>query len=249
MRKILFFLGFSFSLFCGAQNIKVPDYPIIEKAVSDSNSVFFYPDILEKYYSGAHNLSLEEKRHLYYGYIFQESYAPYTTSLYEDSARSLWKKEELTTGDYQKIIRYADRMLAEDPFNTHAIQYKTVALFKLGMSGDQEYDRILNQYYTIMDAILSSGEGTTIKNAYYVTNLQHEYALLSHLDYIPKGQSFKGLSGQYFDYITVEDNPSGIDGFYFEVTPCQQYLLSYPKKKAVSQQNSKKNKANAKKQK
>jgi len=235
MKKILLFLILLNITGLSAQNKIAPDYNAIKESISNENSPYFYSDLLQKYFSENNTLTLEEKRHLYYGFIFQSWYNPNKTTLEEKEIRKIVKKRFITKIEYRDIIQLANIVLKTNPFNTYALQWKTIALFKLDQSNSVEYDKTTTQYNIIMDAILSSGNGRTKESAYWVIAVQHEYELLSYLDYNPSGQEEMQVGEQYYDYITLAENGDNITGFYFEITPAHRHL-----KEMLEQQKKKK---------
>jgi hypothetical protein len=159
-------------------------------------------------------MTLKEKRYLYYGYSFQDAYSPYGESDYEDSLRTLSRKEKHTEPELKKIIDFADSVLVESPFNLSAINTQLYALDEL-----QEilrFNERLSQMQMVMDALFSSGDGLEKETAFYVLYVSHEYALLSIMGYEFRGQSLI----EHYDYLTVAKNPEKIKGFYFDITPC-----------------------------
>ena len=75
-----------------AQNnsFKQPNYKSIEKNIKKKKSVFFYPTLFKKFISSDTSFTLAEKRHLYYGYSFNENYSPYGSSSFKDSVFSVF---------------------------------------------------------------------------------------------------------------------------------------------------------------
>jgi len=191
--------------------------------------------LLQKYFSVNNTMTLEEKRHLYYGFVFQSWYNPNEITLEEKEIKKVVKKKIITKIEYRDVVQLANVVLKNNPFNTYALQWKIVALFKLDQSNTVEYDQTITQYNIVMDAILSSGNGITKENAYWVIAVQHEYELLNYLDYKPVEQEEQSVGGQYYDYIMLAKNGDKITGFYFEITPAHQHL-----KTTIEQQRNKK---------
>lgn len=239
MKKILFFLTLLSIAELSAQSRVAPDYNVIKENISDENSPYFYPTLLQKYFSVNNTFTLEEKLHLYYGFVFQSWYNPNETTIEEKEIRKVVKKKLISKTEYRDVVQLADMILKTNPFNTYALQWKTVALFKLDRSNSVEYDQTTTQYNIIMDAILSSGTGKSRENAYWVIAVQHEYELLNYLDYTPTEQEEVQTGEQYYDYITLAENGDKIAGFYFEITPAHQHL-----KNMLEQKNKKRNKKN-----
>lgn len=203
------------------QNLKLekPNYSKIEKAIKKDQSELYYPKLMQRFLDSDTNMSLEEKRHLYYGFSFQPGYAPYGHSDYEDSLNSFLQKGSPNEQEYEKMIRFADSALLYNPFNNRVINAQLVAYEKLGNS--DSFDKKLNQMRIIFDALFSSGDGRSKKTAFYVIYTSHEYDLLNVLDF-----EFGGEQGliEHYDYLKVAPNSYGIEGLYFDVSPCLNSL-------------------------
>lgn len=196
-------------------DIERPDYQIIEKNIKKAGSNLFYDLLMAKFQMGDSTMTLEEKRHLYYGYTFHENYHPYSRSDYSDSLKGVMELEHHTIVEYQRIINFSDSALYFNPFDLRAINSQLYALEKLGKK--IEFDIKLNQLKLIIDALVSSGYGTNKEEAFFVIYTTHEYDLLEFLGFKYGGsQSLK----DGYDYLTVGENDAGVEGLYFDVSPC-----------------------------
>jgi len=200
-------------------DIKSPDYKKIEKEISNKESDYYYPKLLTKYMISDTTMTLKEKRYLYYGYAFQDSYSPYGHSDFYDSLRTVLNNEKHSDEDLLKIIEFSDSVLVENPFDLRAINYQLYAFEKL--EKEIEFDKKMNQMRIIVDALLSSGDGLKEETAFYVIETSHEYALLNIL-----GFEFGGEQRliEHYDYLVVKNNSQEINGFYFDVSPCLNSL-------------------------
>lgn len=196
-----------------------PDYKTIEKNIKKKSSGFYYETLMNRYKAGDSTMSLEEKRHLYYGYTFNKNYAPYSRSGFEDSLNNLLQKEDLNAEDFQTIKMLTNLMLAKDPFDLSAINYQLFALEQT--AAEDEFQIRVAQLRTVFDALMSSGNGLSKETAFYVISTAHEYDLLNIL-----GFRFGGKQSliEHYDYLTLAENEDGIEGFYFDVSPCLNSL-------------------------
>ena len=215
----LILIVFGFSAFSQNWSIEKPDYKKIEKAIKKEGSNFFYPSLMARYKAGDTTLTINEKRHLYYGFTFHDNYSPYGHSNYEDSLRSMLNKEELDSLDWFKIVEITDKILEKSPFNMRAMNSQFSASKELGILERQVKCKM--QYLTIIDVLMSSGNGLREKTAFYVIDTSHEYALINVL-----GFQFGGSQSliKHYDYLTLAENEAGIEGFYFDVSPCLNSL-------------------------
>ncbi|MCZ4410453.1 DUF4919 domain-containing protein [Cryomorphaceae bacterium 1068] len=214
--QLLTVVFFVFSIMGFTQDVKPekPDYKTIKKEISKKKSEFYYPDLLERFQNADTTMTLKEKRYLYYGYSFQDAYSPYGESDYEDSLRTLARKENPTEPELKKICDFADSVLVESPFNLTAINSQLYALDEL--QEILKFNERLSQMQMVLDALFSSGDGLEKETAFYVLYVSHEYAVLSIMGYEFRGQSLI----EHYDYLTVAKNPEKIEGFYFDISPC-----------------------------
>ena len=172
---ILTFLLVSIIGFSQNMETEKPNYKKIEKEISKDKSEFFYPKLLKRYLIPDTTMTLKEKRYLYYGYSFQDTYSPYGHSDFSDSLRLVLQKEQHGDKELKKIIEYADSILVDNPFDLRAINDQLYAFDKL--EEKLEFDKKINQMRIIVDALLSSGDGLKKKTAFYVIYVSHEYDL------------------------------------------------------------------------
>ena len=216
-------LIFLFSgLYAQKNDHTTPDMQKIRKEVRDMNSPYYYPQLVKKYESTDTTMTVNDYRYLYYGYAFQEDYNPYRTSAYSSELNKLYTKQKHTPAECDSIIKYAQLSLADFPFDLRQMNlliyaYKEKQKFAWASLWEYRFNHIIN-------AILSSGDGKTQKTAWYVIHPTHEYNIINRLGYTGKEYHFED---PYYDHITVEKNPLGIKGFYFNV---KQILNEYNKK-------------------
>ncbi|MCF8331419.1 MAG: DUF4919 domain-containing protein [Bacteroidales bacterium] len=224
MKKLFSVLAFLFLVslvFSQDTKTKNPDYEQIKREITKRKSDYYYPVLMKKYLEGDTNMTLKEKRFLYYGFTFQDNYSPYGRSDYSDSVRNLIKKQNHSDKELREIVRYGDSALIFNPFDLRVLNYQLYALEELERPGI--FNNRLARMRTVFDVLLSSGDGLSKKTAFYVIFTTHEYDLLGLLGYDFGGQ--QSLIDHY-DYLTVEKNPEEIEGLYFDVSPCLKSLNS-----------------------
>jgi hypothetical protein len=216
MKKIflLVLIFASIISFSQDQEFNKPNYDVIKKEIKDVNSVYYYPKLKKKYDSGDFTMSPEEKRHLYYGFVFQADYSTEYTSKNRDRFVEILQKKELNEVDYDQIISYGDSILKTSPFDLRVLNYQNIAFEKRGIN-----NRMIKssaQMGIITNAILSTGDGLTEKSAFYVTTISHEYDILNII-----GFEFGGSQSliKTCDYLTVKENSDKIKGLYFDISP------------------------------
>jgi hypothetical protein len=199
--------------------IEKPDYKKIQKDIKRKGSGFYYPKLMKRYLASDTAFSLDEKRYLYYGFTFQPEYNPYGFSAYYDSVNVIMKKQDHTQQDLDALIRFSDSLLAANPFDLRALNNKLYVFDNLKIDSELYFN--INKMNIIIDAILSSGDGTTKETAFYVINTSHEYDILNVI-----GFEFSGQQSliEHYDYLAVKRNSYELKGFYFDVSPCLDHL-------------------------
>jgi hypothetical protein len=188
-------------------------YNKIYKAISKKKSEFFYPQLFERYLALDTTLSVEEFRHLYYGFTFREEYRPYATPYLQDSLLSYLSRENMYAEEYEVAARLAGELLRQNPFR---LRETFIAAVSYEMAGNQEMSSIyFSLYEKQVDAIMSTGDGLSVKTAFTVIYVQDEYELLELLGFRFGGNQ-QLLKGGY-DMLHLEDNNSGITALYFDV--------------------------------
>jgi hypothetical protein len=221
MKTLILFTLLAFCLTGYAQDFvpEKPAYKKIEKKIKSKKSGFYYPELFQRYLNSDSTFTIEQKRHLYYGFAFQPNYAPYDISVISDSVRAIYDKTELADTDYIELLRYSDSLLADNPFNLRAMDTKLFVYDHL--ANEAEFMKNMIKMNSIYDAILSSGDGTTMEDAFYVIFTTHEYDLLRLL-----GLNFGGEQSliDHYDYLKLQENEYGLKGLYFDVSPCLNHL-------------------------
>jgi hypothetical protein len=167
---------------------------------------------MNKFHRGD-SMNLNEERHVYYGFIYQKTYTPYSVSRYRDSITKIFKTKMLFAEDYRKILQFSDSILKKQPFELRVLSYKLFAYENLENS--EAYNITVRKARSVINAILSSGNGLKKETAIYVINPSHEYDILGVL-----GLEFGGQQSliSHYDYLTLKKNKKNIEGLYFEIS-------------------------------
>ena len=202
-----------------------PDMDRIAAEVADPKSKYYYSKLMARYEANETIMGLEDYRHLYLGYVFQEDYNPYRHSEFAQQVEEQYYKTDHTRAECDTIIKYAELSLADNPFDLRQINFLIYAL------REKQKNNLANiwQYRLnhLLEAIVSTGTGLDKDNAWYVINPQHEYMIINLLGHIARKQSFEE---PYYDYITVEKNPDNDpEGDYFNIRHIlEEYLRKFP---------------------
>ncbi len=189
-----------------------PDMGQIRKEVNDPSSQYYYPKLMSMFQRADSVMDLDQYRHLYLGYMFQEDYNPYRHSDYSSRVEELYYRDKHTAAECDTIIKYAELSLKDDPFDLRQMTFLIYAYRekkKVNLANIWQYK--LNH---ILEAILSTGTGLDEENAWIVINPQHEYNLLNFNDFIIQAHEDR----DEYDYILIKPkNDKDPKGFYFNV--------------------------------
>lgn len=197
-----------------AQDMQKPDYALIEKNIRDKNSGYYYPELFNRYQKADTALTLQQARHLYYGY----AYVPALVTA-RDAVEALQKLNDIlgkpapTAADCTAAVEYTDVILAYEPFSLTVKQFRIACLRQLGRFDEAIAERA--QCDIITEAILSSGDGTSRERSIHVLDSDNEMEVLSLMGFKPVESDF-AVTGN-LDYITLQKNAYNRQGVYFYV--------------------------------
>ncbi|MCP9612972.1 DUF4919 domain-containing protein [Coprobacter tertius] len=191
-----------------------PDMKRIETEIRDYNSEFYYPRLMKRYLKNDTTLTLNEFRHLYYGYSFQEGYNPYRISPHTQAlANDMYSHKEHSISDCDSIAKYAILALDDFPFDLRQMNFLIYALNHKNMESLAAVWKY--KLRNTINAILSTGDGNSPETAWWVIYPTHEYDIVNHLGYT--GSDYNFVEPTY-DYLELEKNPLKTKGFYFNVS-------------------------------
>ena len=221
---IVIFAAIALNINAQDEFFNAPNYTQIEVNVKEQSSSYYYPNLLKKYFDANSEMTLEEARHLYYGYVFQTNYVPTDTSTYNNKLAITLSRGSFTPSDYAEILEYSNALLLQDPFNLRALNAKLLVLAQ--QNDTEEYKKVAQQRSIVQNAIVSTGDGMTEKTAFYVIKVAHEYDILPFLGYTYGGED-KIIRGNKVNYLSLGDNRFGIERVYFNITPIIEYVNAH----------------------
>lgn len=214
IKKIVTFFCLVTLPFCiVAQNFTTPNLKKIAQNIISVNSDYFYPKLYNRYLKGDLTLNTQEKQHLYFGQLFSPNYYPYYSYKTIDSIKVILYHQKYTDADLYQFLSNCDSLLNLLPFDLKLLFHKSQLLSLLELKADLEITRC--QILTILETILSTGDGITSKNPLFVISLEDEYQFLKATGYSYNKDHY--LSPKGLDYLGVETNTNAIDGFYFSL--------------------------------
>lgn len=211
--SLLFLLVTTVS-FSQTEEFSKPDYKQIEKNTGDKKSPLYFDTLFERYKKADSTMTIEEKRHLYYGYSFQKNYSPYGISESQEDLNALLQTQATDKKTFEKLIKVSDKVLKDFPFSIRIKEFRIYAFKQLGKYKESRAEEM--QASIIIDAILSTGDGSTQENSFFVINTTNEYEILDILGFRFGGE--QELIEHKYDYLTLAENSYDIKGFYFDVS-------------------------------
>lgn len=205
--------------------VEVPDLDKIRADVSDPKSPYYYPKLMARYEQNETVMNLQDYRHLYYGYLFQEDFDPYRHSEYSTKNESLYFKNKHTRAELDSMIYYAEEALKDTPFDLSQMNFLIYALRERGKTNRANiWQYRLNH---ILQAIVSSGTGADPENAWFVISPRHEYNIINFQNAVAKDQQYQE---PYFDRIDVEKQGGKETGtYYFNIRNLlEEYYRKHP---------------------
>ena len=203
MRKILFALllviTFGHAI---AQEVEAPDYRQIRTQIQNAKGPNYYPTLMRRYLANDTTLSLLQYRALYYGFTLQEDFVPYQAErkqLFE--VRKSLSQSKGNPKLCPEAIKVSQAALDDNPFDLMAIQ--TMAFAYLQLRDTVSYQLWNDKQNSLLDAIISSGDGETQESAIHVINIEHEYEVLNRLGLKIEKDS---LCSNQVEYIRVKEN-------------------------------------------
>jgi len=168
---------------------------------------------MDRYNNGDTTLSLNDYRHLYYGYSFQSRYDPWRKSDHIDVLKPIYAKPSLSQSDCDTIIKYATQSISEFPFDIRQINMLGYAYHLKG--NDSLGVMWARKVQGIFGAILSTGDGRSCATGFNVISVAHEYDILRAFELEMTMQALSNDS--HCDYITVKNRNQETDFIYFDI--------------------------------
>lgn len=200
-----------------AQEVAAPDYRLIRSQIQNAKGPNYYPTLMRRYLANDTTLSMEQYRALYYGFSLQEDFVPYQVekkSLFE--IRRRLSREKGNPKLCPEAINVAQQVLDDNPFDLLAIS--TLSFAYLQMRDTVSYHLWNDKQNSLLDAIVSSGDGETEETAIHVINIEHEYEVLNRMGLKVEKDS---LCNNQVEYLKVKENAEDIPGIYFNFGVCR----------------------------
>ena len=221
IRRIHLFALFAASLLIGsaatlsAQETEpqAPDNDAILKDNMNGQSSNYYPSLFMRYMAGDTTLTLDEYRHLYYGYAWQPEYEPFDKPEVKDKLLLLvaQTKDSLTLENAEQIVDYANEVMRFDPFSPGNLNF---LIYGYGAIGNKVQEQInYHRLQMIAKTIMSSGTGLKETSPWHVLTFAHATDMMAYL-----GQDYgtRRVVSRTTEYVPLlVRQPGGVKGYYF----------------------------------
>ena len=192
---------------------RVPDEDDIVDRTMDSQSPYYYPNLMMRYRSGE-ALTEDDYFYLYYGFAYDDNYRPLDTNPPLDRFFGLVERLNVDMPDVELLRTLTvtgEEVMVRDPFSPKVLNVMAYAWGALGDSQKEQayYDRLNG----IIRTIESSGEGTSEKSPRHVLMFSHARDVLSS-----HGLEFRTskLMSRSVEYIPLERPDGRVKGYYFD---------------------------------
>jgi len=187
----IFLILLSSSIFSQDLFFKTPDYEMIRSDIQDSTGRYFYPQLLKRYLSYDTTLTIDDYRHLYYGYIFQESYKPNWESPNDKKVADIWENTKWSQKDRDEIIVLSNQSLNYFPFDLRNINWLVGGY---SLKGDYRKAKMESiRFAGLLKAIMSSGDGKKCETGIHLISVFHEKVIVAweYSSYYVKSEEMK----------------------------------------------------------
>lgn len=204
---LLLALSFTHS-YC--QKILTVDLDKIKARIENKNSGFYYPVLLQKFDEGDSTLTPEEYEAIYYGSTFQDNYNPYGMSMISEKFMNPYK-----AGRYKEALPFGLNELKDNPVNLKLTFKILICYHELGMTKEERI--FARRYYSLLNVIYNSGNGSSIENAMVVISISDEYEILKDSQLQMTSQALIGTT----DKLTLDQDSQTkipkIEALFFNV--------------------------------
>jgi Tfp pilus assembly protein PilF len=196
-----------------------PDYEQIKLNIENEQSNLYYSKLWEKFQQGDSTMTLEEKRHLYYGYVFNKNYSPYLSLYDAKQVNAILNKKKPTIKEWKKLISLLNISLSAEPFSCRYLYYQSIAYNALNKP--IEVNKNIKKIHCIADALNSTGDGLSKETAIHVIVVSNEYDYLFLNDLSSISQEL--INGGY-DVLYLRSNSNNLEEMWFDINQSFNYF-------------------------
>lgn len=219
---LLFFVLIKITSVSNAQVISRINFDEIKKEISDSNSIYFYPNLTARLISQDLTLTKLDYKHLYYGSVFQENYHPYGISNIQKKFNTAYTQNN----DFVKVENLGLEVLQENPVNL-GVMLKMIFLYN-HLKNVEKATILATIYVGFLEEIYRSGDGKTCEDSFVVLSVDDEYCITGDLGLTVVKQSLVGSCDRLIFNRRGQKGKNKIRQLYFNVKmPLMHFSKSY----------------------
>jgi|GEM_PF-1136782 len=189
-----------------------PDYERIKQNIESGLSDFHYPKLWNRFQQGDSTMTLDARRHLYYGYVFHKNYSPFRSKYDEQKINAIIDKENPSAAELKTLVALLDDALTAQPFNCKALYIQAIAYYELNQMADYQKNRA--KINCIFDALVSTGNGLEKETAVHIIDKYsaEDYLLLHNLS-----MAYMTLEKGGYDVWYLKPNDYDLKKLWFDV--------------------------------
>ena len=217
MRLKLFITALLTAIVTLTTTAQVPNNDNIFAAINDSNSPYYYPNLMMRYLSGD-TLTDQEYHHLYYGYAYQAAYRPLNDNPGMTKVQNIMARIAIETPsviDIDQLIAACSEAMEYDPFSPKLLN---IMAYAYGTAGDTVRENTdASHLQAILRTIAASGTGEKEKEPMHIIFFSHGVDFIAakgwnqrkgkiisrEVEFIPFEVPKNKVKGYFFDYSRV----------------------------------------------
>jgi hypothetical protein len=195
--------------------LHIPDEDDVIHQTLATSSPYYYTNLMLKYRNGTAPLSELDYYYLYYGYMYDENYRPFSENDALDRMLLVMagiNPDAPTMMQLESLIENGAAAMEIDPFNPKVLN---IMAYAYGALGDTRREQLYyNHLNGILSTIESTGTGLKEEERWHVLMFSHAYDLLASKEY-SYGES--RIISRNAMFIPIAQRPKErIKGFYFD---------------------------------
>lgn len=187
------------------------DISKIKEQTSDITSPNYYPTLLNRFTEADTALTSKQLHFIYYGKFTQSFYRPY-----DPVEGQLEMYNSIEQKEFNAALIYGKRAFDLDPLDLKTLF--GLSLCYLYLDQEEEMNKYLWCYYSLIAVILESGQGSSIENAMVVMSVSDEQEIINSLHkQIKKQKLLEGTTEVVFLEKSKEKEMNAIKKLYFNI--------------------------------
>ena len=181
-------------LLCGrvaAQDVDTVDFKrFVRDVVSNEQSAYYYPKLLEKVRDHPAELSTEDCFYLYYGGVFQSGLPMLAITA---PGRTEFDRA-VQAGNCRKVLQLGAKLLERNPTTLNVLLHMAVCI-RDNQIPDAEF-AYEQRFRNLLEAILSTGDGRSMQTAIRIADMEDDYVIKGVLGFLG-GKESQGFDGDH----------------------------------------------------